>query len=339
MLSRLLNFSGTVKNGLDKMRRSLILFLTSFIVFSASFAFAMSAPISVKASVDKAFVTVGDKITFKLEIKHNPKIDILSFNPEQKLRDFEIKSKRDIVPFKDGNDVVEGKIYVLTNYTLGDFVIDPISIRYKDLDGSIKEIKTNKLYITVESVEKSNALKRDIRDIKSVTGLPSQAWKFILAIVSMALVLLIVAFIWLFVKRRDILMNFFKPPLKPHDAAIQALNRLQDSGLLARGNVREFYFQMSEILKHYMEKRFGFKALEDTNSEILNEFIRLEMPNDALDVLKKFFDASDLVKFAKYVPEPINIQQDFKLAMTFIEKTKPVEVDEKDKEAPVAKSA
>jgi len=287
-------------------------------------AFAAQPTISVKASVDKAFVTVGDRFQFKIEIRHDPRIDILTPDPVKRLRDFEIKSTRDIPPRKESGAVVEGKIFTLTSYTLGEYVIDPIAIRYRDIDGKNKEIKTNKLYITVESIDKSRSVKKDIRDIKSVVSLPSQLLKYILMILGGILFLLLTGIAWLFFKRRDLLMSFFAPPLKPHEEAFQSLLRLQDSGLLAKGNVREYYFRMSEILKKYFEKRYGFKALERTNTEILDEFFRIEIATDPFKIIQQFFDSSDLVKFAKFIPDPLEIQKDYKTAWSIVEKTQPL---------------
>ncbi len=309
--------------------RRFFLFFFFLIVSPASFLHADQPSISVKASVNKAFMTVGDKIDFKIEIRHDPRVDILTLNPVTKLRDFEIKEKRDIPPVKEGGYVVEGKLYILTTYTLGEYVIDPVTIRYKDVDGKEKEIKTNKLYITVESIDKNKAPKRDIRDIKSVIGLPSQLVKIILICTGVVLLLIISALVWLFFTRPDIFRNFFAPPLKPHQEAIQAIQRLQDSGLLAKGNVREFYFRLSEIIKKYFQKRFGFKALEDTSSEILEEFLKMETAMDEFKLIQNFFEAVDFVKFAKFVPEPAEIQKDVKLAIEVVERTKPAEEPEK----------
>ena len=297
-------------------------------LFLTSPVFAAKPSIIVKASVNKAFMTVGDKIEFKIEIRHDPRVDITTTNPVTKLRDFDIKSTREITPFKENGYVVEGKIFTLTSYTLGEYVIDPVTIRYKDIDDKEKEIKTNKLYITVESIDKSRAPKRDIRDIKSVLSLPSQLLKILLITFGILLGLLAIAVVWLWFNRRDLLMRFFAPPLKPHEEAAQALQRLEDSGLLAKGQVQEFYFRMSNIIKKYFQKRYSFKALEDTSTEILYEFQKKEIPIDQLKTIEEFFDSTDFVKFANISPAPIEIQKDLKTAFKVVDITKPAEVKE-----------
>lgn len=308
---------------------ALLLTMTCFLSCTA---YAASKPsIIVKASVNKAFMTVGDKIEYKIEIRHDPRVDILTTNPVTKLRDFDIKSTREITPFKEGGYVIEGKIFTLTTYALGEYVIDPITIRYKDLDGKDKEIKTNKLYITVESIDKSRAPKKDIRDIKSVVLLPSQLLRIILFTVGILFSLLILAGVWLWFNRRDLLMRFFAPPLKPHEEAIQALHRLEDSGLLAKGQVQEFYFRMSNIIKKYFHKRYGIKIFEETSTEILEKFEKMGLPEEQLKTIEEFFGLTDFVKFANIAPDPSEIQNDLKVAAAVVEKTKPAEVNEKEK--------
>ncbi|MBI4971443.1 MAG: hypothetical protein HZC17_06355 [Candidatus Omnitrophica bacterium] len=290
--------------------------------------YAAKPSIIVKASVNKAFMTVGDKVDYKIEIRHDPDVDILTTNPVTKLRDFDIKSTREITPTKEKGYIVEGKIFTITSYSVGEYVIDPITIRYKDVDGKEKEIKTNKLYVTVESIDKSRAPKRDIRDIKSITNLPSQLFKMILIAAGTLLGLLVILFVWLWFNHRDLLLRFFAPPLKPAEEAIQALHRLEDSGLLAKGHVQEYYFRMSNVIKKYFQKRYGFKALEDTSSEIIYEFQKRDLPLDQIQVADLFFEATDFVKFANIAPAPSEIQKDLKLAIQLVEKTKPIEARE-----------
>ncbi|MBI4398000.1 MAG: hypothetical protein HY586_02620 [Candidatus Omnitrophica bacterium] len=308
------------------MKRLAGFFVFALISFSAPFVFSQATPppsVSVKASVNKAFITVGDTVEFKIEIRRAPRVDILTANPVVKLRDFEIKGKREIPPVKEGDWVLEGMVYRVTSYQLGEYVIDPVTIRYKDIDGKEKELKTNKLYITVETIDKTHAPKKDIRDIKSVVSLPSELLKGILFALAGILFVLLGILAWLFFTRRDVLVNFFSPPLTPPEEALRALMRLEDSGLLAKGQVREFYFRMSEILKRYFQKRFKFKALEETSSEIVDELNRLETNADSMKLVAQFFDAADLVKFAKCIPEPVEIIKTHKLAQEIVEKTKP----------------
>ncbi len=292
--------------------------------------------ISVKASVNKAFITVGDKVEYRIEIKRNPQIEILSSLDQKKLKNFEIKSSLDITPRKEGAQVIEGKTYEITSYTLGEYVIDPITLRFKDIDGKEKEIKTNKLYITVHSIDKKGAVKKDIRGIKGVTEIPSQFWKFFFIIFG-AVFFLFLIFLFFFLRKNPHLLDRFKtPPLKIHEAAFQSLNRIKDSGMLVRGEHKAYYYGLSEVIKLYLSKRYKFNAIEETKLEIFKSIKRLNLSEEDVRLIMEYFNSLEMVKYAKHTPQTEEIQKDFKMAWKIIENTyereaEPLEKDGEEK--------
>ena len=80
------------------------------------------------------------------------------------------------------------------------------------------------------------------------------------------------------------------------------MKRIEESGLLAKGLYREFYFRLSEIFRAYLERRYGIAALERTSIEIIKEFRALSLESLEEKEIQLLLDESDLVKFAKYPP-------------------------------------
>jgi len=317
----------------DTMLKKSFLLISLFLILFSSYLYADS-PISVKASINKAFITIGDRVEFRVEIKYSPEIDIIGPISDNKLRFFEIKKTKDIPPRKEGSEVIEGKIFEITSYSLGEYVIDPIKIRFKDSDGKEKEIKTNKLYITVTSIDKNNTTQKDIRGIKNVADIPSQIIKITIYSVVILLIIIVIVLMYLYRTRKDLFHRFKTPRLSPHDEAFQSLNKLQDLGLLARGETKEYYFCMSEIIKKYFFRRFDFNALEQTAPEILKEMNRQPIGEGELELIQEFLGASELVKFAKYSPETAEIQRDYQNARKIIERTLKKEVPETENQSP-----
>ena len=88
--------------------------------------------------------------------------------------------------------------------------------------------------------------------------------------------------------------------LSPQETAIQELEILKNKGLLERGLVREYYFELSEIFRRYLGARYKFQALDWTTEEIKDHLII----SSSIEALFKgrigaILEHTDLVKFAK----------------------------------------
>ena len=62
------------------------------------------------------------------------------------------------------------------------------------------------------------------------------------------------------------------PVLSTHEIAFRELDTLKNKGLLECGNAREHFFELSEILRRYLGKRYLFPALDWTTEEITEHF-------------------------------------------------------------------
>jgi hypothetical protein len=87
---------------------------------------------------------------------------------------------------------------------------------------------------------------------------------------------------------------------------MEKLDRL--GGLLAEGgDLRPFYFELSEAIREYLGGRFGFDSLEMTTEELVAAMRRV--PSKATrgvvgSEIEGWLSACDLVKFAKVAPSP-----------------------------------
>ena len=97
------------------------------------------------------------------------------------------------------------------------------------------------------------------------------------------------------------------PPPEPADlVALRALDRLQTADYVGRGEFQLHYLLLTEILKGYLEGRFGIDALERTTDELRRSLERagdLIAPLKPVDVVR-YLQQCDLVKFARFAPPP-----------------------------------
>jgi len=158
-------------------------------------------------------------------------------------------------------------------------------------------------------------------DFQPPAEVPIRSWRllYILAGVLAAGLLAWGLIKWLRRPRPQVVVT---KPLAPLDVRTrQALNALGKEDLPARGQVKDFYFRLSEILRGYLGERYGFEALECTTPELIASLRKLRTPGLPEDQLLRFISESDLVKYAKAEASPESCAQSLAFGYELVEKT------------------
>ena len=277
--------------------------------------------VRVKAEVDKAFLTIGDPVTYTVTVEHPPNVQILSSIPSPASDILEVKKIEDIHKSQRKRNIT-GRKFILTSFKLGEFVLDPITIQYRSDGQPVKSIQTNKLYLTVKSVGGGDTLE-DIRDVKTVVPFMLRMGKFLWTVVILAM---IVAGYFLFraLQKKKILTPPAPPPLTPEEEALLHLGELFESDLLKRGLIKFYYLRLSEILRVYFERRYQVFAVESTTFEILRALRPLHLETNLYQKIQYVLESSDLAKFAKWVPSAPEVLQLNKKTEEIIKESVPV---------------
>lgn len=127
-----------------------------------------------------------------------------------------------------------------------------------------------------------------------------------------------------------------KPVRPPEDVAREALAALLASPLLAESGPKPFYIELGDIIRRYLEGRFGVPALDRTTAELLPELRQVAALRPHQAEVRDFFDTCDLVKFARFTPEPAEIDADVTRARAIIDGTAPRRPAPEDRPAVVA---
>ena len=135
-------------------------------------------------------------------------------------------------------------------------------------------------------------------------------------------------------KKKEPIISFkaSKPKLPPHVEAISHLDKIKVEKLWQQGRNKEYYTQITDVLRIYVMERFGVNALEMTSEDILSEIYRLHDAHSVYETLKKVLELSNLVKFAKYVPLPDDNEISLLNAYLFVNQTKIEEIQPSEEE-------
>lgn len=123
------------------------------------------------------------------------------------------------------------------------------------------------------------------------------------------------------------------------EIAFEHLNRIEEESIWKEGAVKQYYSEIIDVLKMYMQQRFEVSTLEKTSDEVLELLRKVDslMKEPAtIKSVASLFRTSDLVKFAKYIPDVTDHQNALLQARDFIKST-PIETQENQDDKDVEK--
>ncbi|MDE6482177.1 MAG: hypothetical protein K2L01_00220 [Rikenellaceae bacterium] len=230
---------------------------------------------------------------------------------------------------RDGRRLTIALDYTMTCFEPGLFGLGRVPVLYGD-----KNV-TDTLYTDAEDAVllvkgfDIDTLAQTIADIKPVRQTPF-TFRELLAylttlpvLLSLAGVLLVVAAVLLwrrYGRRRVTDGDVCDEPA--HERAIRELERLSEEKLWQNGRVKEYYTRLSDIVRDYIARRYGFPALETTTPELVERLRRMDVDRRECDRAGELLALSDLVKFAKYIPPVERHRELYDEAYIFVEETK-----------------
>lgn len=122
-----------------------------------------------------------------------------------------------------------------------------------------------------------------------------------------------------------------KPEPTPYEEATLALYELKGKKLWEQGMEKEYYTDLTQILRRYIHRRFGINAEEMTSRQTLASLKRNPDTKDKRPLVRKVLEMADFAKFAKMRPLPEDNVASYDNVLRFVEETKPVEKPEEDR--------
>lgn len=117
-----------------------------------------------------------------------------------------------------------------------------------------------------------------------------------------------------------------------NEIALSKIDALLNSGLWEQHQYKLFYITLSDILREYLWRQFQIDASADTTIELLRRVKNMPAMAQLLFPLRSFLNSSDLVKFAKVVPEEAVRNKDVETLRQIIRETSPKETHSQHEE-------
>lgn len=300
------------------------------------FILISSISFSQTAILDTNTILIGDQIELNISVE-------LNLNEEYNWPEFtdsvykkvEIISQSDLKEDTTENSKIISQQILLTCFDSGSYYLPPIvfnknkrteglllnvnTIAINDssamMDITPTKIGTKDDYTAEEIEEKEKEKKRKF-------------WKRIAWIIGILILLFLIYYLIKKYKKGESIITKIKIIVPPHITALNKLQNLQKKKLWQKGELKEYYSELSLILREYTENRFNFQALELPTSEIIKHLKQLD--SEILSKLESVLRKADNIKYAKGQSIDKENIESMGLSVQFINETKLIEKDDRD---------
>lgn len=279
--------------------------------------FAQQKPV-VKAEIDTINIRIGEQFEFKITVNDTANVII------PKLENFpgvEIVEDKKIDTLK--NQLI--KKYILTSFDSGAYYIPQQQIFIRQ-----RLHLTDSLLINVATIA-IDTTKQKMFPIKSIQDEPMQfddykpyIWYVVIAIILIGLILYLVLR-----KKKEVIEEIIVPALPPFEEAIQKLQQLDEKLLWQNNQIKEYYSELTEIVRGFIERELKVPALESTTDELIdiltdfNDSKSISTTKETIQKLRDLLREADLLKFAKSKPMSEQIEANRKDAEEVVTELKP----------------
>jgi len=278
---------------------------------------AAAANVSVESLLDRDRAHIGDPVRFTLKATGPAETEISFGDLAERLgRDWEI-AESETETAGDEETTAASRRYSLLPFRAGRLDLSAPPVRFVRPDGSEIALSPPPLFLSVESLLEDVA-EADIRDIKPPLALKRPI--LLLAAIAGGVILVLLAAAA--IRRRRRAEPKPAPPRPAEEIALEALEEIRGRNLPGRGMIKEYYLEVSGVVRRYLENRFGLHAPERTTEEFLQELTgdsSLSGPHQEL--LADFLTHCDLVKFARYGPSSGEIEGVYQSARRLVVET------------------
>ena len=283
--------------------------------------------VNVTAAFDSTRILIGDQIGFTINIEQPAGISLaLPVFRDSLTGKIEVIAGPDFDTISLGTEKIRiTEKYLVTSFDSGYHRVDPVYAEHAGAEG-IKRYYSDYSFLEVARTALTPPDSAEIFDIAGPYKAPLTAGE----VMPWALLALVTGLlVWLIIKLARSLKKEKKEEVKPvvkepaHVIAFRELELLRDEQLWQKGETKRYYTRLTEIIRQYLENRYGVNSLELTTSETLEALLKTGFKkNELYKRLRSVLNQADLVKFAKYKPDPVENDTAFNESWEFVDATR-----------------
>lgn len=311
----------------------LLLFALNFVCLCS---FAQQAP-SVKAVFEPDTVLIGDRFSLKVTVEKDL-AQVVEFPVLQSAQFGDTLEVQNIVAldtiFRDGRKLIVCQEYQMTCFEQGAYDIGRVPVMYvdKNVVDTLYAASSAAIVVNTFAIDTATMSIVDIKPLQQTPFTFKELLSYILSptafFIWMGLIVVVVA-VFVVLKYRKRAKQEDKKDLEPpHVRAIRELEQIEAEKLWQNGKHKLYYTRLTDVVREYIEDRYGISAMEMTSQELMQALKSINLSDRDRKRLEMLLPLSDLVKFAKWNTSADENSDAYNCAYYFVEDTKEVEEPE-----------
>lgn len=278
-----------------------------------------------EAILDSNQILIGDQIhvDFTLTMPQNSTVPMPTLTQEMlSASGIDLVNSSAIDTNISGQEIRYHQQWTITAFDSGAYLFPSIAVLSPDSQ-LLAQSQSLPFFVNTVAVDTTAA----IRDIKKIARVPltfKEILPYLLIGLAAAAVLALV--IWFILKherktkpQKKVVKA--KPKIKPHITALKELEKLKTKKLWQNGQVKQYYSELTDIIRTYIDGRYDINAMEMITADILTELDEAGLSHKLHQELEQTLTTADLVKFAKMEPLPDDHDRCYKQAVEFVQET------------------
>lgn len=310
--------------------------LVTFLLLILSAAVFAQQP-QLETSMDSTSIKIGSQANLILKTTDVDTAATVNFPEGKNFGQLEVLESYPVDTVVKGAKYDLIKKYGLTQFDSGRYVLPRLSVFIND-----KQFRADSLALVVNPVQ-VDTLKQKMYDIKDVSTAESKSLLWLWILIGVVVAAGIAFGVWWFIKKNREAKN--KPKEEevhyesPIEKATTHLKSLENKAFLQRGEVKDYYSELTDIARTYIEEAIHIPAMESTTAELIEamrQAVRrknMKLNQETFEELERVLRNADLVKFAKMRPVEYEIAEDrnrIEKTIVVIDQSIPEEKEEDD---------
>lgn len=226
-------------------------------------------------------------------------------------------------PINNSDNVIMTQKLKLTSFDTGYVYVPEIAVTYsKNLQDSIRHtLRTDEkeLYVITVAVDTTQAF-RPIKDVIKQGYTAKEILPWVVIVIALGGLVYLIIYLNKHKKPKVVVVEEKKKPTIPAIITARAkLNEMKDNELWNSAKTKDYYTDLTDIAREYLEGQFEIDAVEMTTDEIMQAVNELNLNNLTKSKLQETLTTADFVKFAKANPTAEQNKQSFSDINSFVE--------------------
>jgi hypothetical protein len=308
------------------MSRKTRCFFLLLIVLQCSSLPGLRAQVQLSAKTDVQQIQVGDPLHYFITASADTTKSTIRWAAyPDTFNNLEITERGKIDTVRNGATLTFKQRLLITGFDSGSFLIPRFVFLSENRDGTRDSLFTDSFRLLVNTVPVDT--NKPFKGIKGVVTVETSWLDNLPLIIGLLVAIGIIAWVAVyFARNRKVAAEKQGPKAETyHERAVRLLNELDQKQLWQQDKTKEYYTELSETIRQYIEHRFQTNAMELTTEELLHKAKKHKEMAVFRKSLKPLLQAADLAKFAKANPMPEEHIEALQLARDFVRISKPQE--------------